>query len=691
MTIRLAIRRPIKRHIRRPVRRAVDLRDYFANDEEGFLGSSAFANLYATYLQAANITAYGDATGFVKNTLPATDKFLILNGASTTYASTPDAAALDITGDIDLRAYVVLRDWTPAVEQALIAKWTTSANFSYVFGVTNATGTLRFAYSDTGAAGGIKLSTSSVAPAGVDGEGLWVRVTYAAATGKVNYYTATEGPTETPTWTLLGTEQTITAGNIFAGSGILRVGSYDSGVGFAGKIYNAQVYNGINGTKVFDLTPNSYVSGSTYTCGTGQTVTLQGTAIIVPNELQFYQQVSASRPAASSWPKTGIFNFLASTTAQSEGTTGWTGSAVTPVAGADGILASLTETTANATHIFFPTTTTSTSGVTYTAFYVLRSATEQYMQITPSATRFSLNDWVNYDLTNTILGSKGSAGVGDIRAVPASWVATNPELAGAKIVMLQATCISTGAGSVMSLYFTNNSDATGRAPSYVGDTNSICYASRAMWVVGARDIDWYIANYQKVTSADLVEQTGAPNVSGVRGDGTDDFLNSGITAIDDSHFFAAAGQGCCIAIPLVMLPGFSGTIFAKCGATDANKQLHARVGTDGLLDIFVRGTEGANLETVADGLPHYLIYNQDGATATYMFDGMTETALTVGAAAEEILETFMLFARTIGTPALFGRYRLGLDELVVVSRSLTLAERQQLMLNAANNFGVTLS
>ena len=89
------------------------------------------------------------------------EDYLRVTGTSGDYASTPDAAALDITGDIDLRVKVALDDWTPAAESTLIAKYTATGNQrSYALAVT-ATGALIFRWSEDGTAE--KSETSSAA------------------------------------------------------------------------------------------------------------------------------------------------------------------------------------------------------------------------------------------------------------------------------------------------------------------------------------------------------------------------------------------------------------------------------------------------------------------------------------------------------------------------------------------------
>ena len=41
---------------------------------------------------------------------------LVLSGLFGNYASTPDSAALSITGDIDIKCKVAMADWTPSEE-----------------------------------------------------------------------------------------------------------------------------------------------------------------------------------------------------------------------------------------------------------------------------------------------------------------------------------------------------------------------------------------------------------------------------------------------------------------------------------------------------------------------------------------------------------------------------------------------
>ena len=94
--------------------------------------------------------------------------YLNLTGASTSGAFTPDAAALDITGDLDLRCRVS-GDWTPATDSTLVAKGNNLlGQFSYGLALLT-TGVLRMAWSTAGTLGSILTTDSTAAVGAADG------------------------------------------------------------------------------------------------------------------------------------------------------------------------------------------------------------------------------------------------------------------------------------------------------------------------------------------------------------------------------------------------------------------------------------------------------------------------------------------------------------------------------------------
>ena len=207
-------------------------------------------------------------------TFVSTGNYLYLPGIATNYASAPDSAALDITGNIDLRVKVALDDWTPSATQVLIGK-RASGQYSYQLSVLS-TGIISMAWTTDGSTTVTALST--VAPTIADGETLWIRATLSVASNyTVIFYTSTDGIT----WTQLGTTVTgVGATSIFSGTSPIEVGSVNGGTSTArGKFFRAQVLNGINGTVAFDANFESSITSLLQTSFTesstnGATVTI---------------------------------------------------------------------------------------------------------------------------------------------------------------------------------------------------------------------------------------------------------------------------------------------------------------------------------------------------------------------------------------------------------------------------------
>lgn len=198
---------------------------------------------------------YSGASGNVWSffgTARAVAGYLNLDGASGSYASTPDSEALSITGDLDLRVLCSLDDWTPAAQRTLLAKEQTTTARSYRICVNVTDGKLLLVLSADGSV--TTQATSSVAPAVADGAKLWVRATWRQSDGRVQFFTA-PGTVDVPVaadFTQLGTNQTIAIASIFDSTSVVELGSRIAGTAdlWAGKFYKAEVRNGIDGTVV---------------------------------------------------------------------------------------------------------------------------------------------------------------------------------------------------------------------------------------------------------------------------------------------------------------------------------------------------------------------------------------------------------------------------------------------------------
>ena len=201
--------------------------------------------------------------------------YVYLPGVASNFLSVPDEAALDITGDIDIRVWVAMDDWTPAVISRLLGKYGVSGQRSYLFDI-NTAGLLRFTRSNDGTA--LVTTSATVATGIADGAAKWVRVTFDADNGAsgndVRFFLSDDGLT----WTQLGsTVNTAGVATLFNSTVLVSVGADGSGIFPAtGKVYRAQVFNGIDGTKVLDIDTSVLTTGAatSFTALTGQTVTI---------------------------------------------------------------------------------------------------------------------------------------------------------------------------------------------------------------------------------------------------------------------------------------------------------------------------------------------------------------------------------------------------------------------------------
>lgn len=242
------------------------------------------------YSGSGNLTNLGTGGSALNLVLPggtndptylayAGEKYAYLPGIAGNYASTPDSAAVSVTGDIDLCVRVALTDWTPAATCSLIGKNTAAdPNRDFMLNVVATTGLLQAVWSPTGAAAAQISKSSTVAPTVADGAALWVRVTIdvdnGAAGNDVKFYTAPDSASIPSSWTQLGTTVT-TAGttSIHDGTAVLSVGAVGSGATqpVTGKVYRALVYSGIGGTLVADYDPSRSVEPhATFTASTGE-------------------------------------------------------------------------------------------------------------------------------------------------------------------------------------------------------------------------------------------------------------------------------------------------------------------------------------------------------------------------------------------------------------------------------------
>lgn len=202
--------------------------------------------------------------------------YLSLPGTANNYASTPDSAALSITGDIDLRANISLVDWIPGALSGVISKWTQSGitvlNSSYRLSVES-NGTLSLRTTSDGTT--VLVSTSTDIVHTDDGERTWIRATMDVDNGSggntVQFFVSDDGVT----WDQLGnTVVNVGTTSIFDGTSPLYLGGADNNTQMmTGTLISAEVRNGIAGSVVasFDAADGTTGATSVVSSATGET------------------------------------------------------------------------------------------------------------------------------------------------------------------------------------------------------------------------------------------------------------------------------------------------------------------------------------------------------------------------------------------------------------------------------------
>lgn len=204
--------------------------------------------------------------------------FAYFPGTAFNYMQIPDAATLDITGNIDVRARVALEDWTPQTENVIMSKAASAGQRSWYLSVTT-DGRLRFSWSSDGTNWITRDST--VATGLTDGSVKWIRATLdvdnGGAQNEVTFFLSDDNVTYT------------TLGSVVSGSGVtsifsstspVEIGSVGGGTSpMTGKLFRAMVYQEIGGTVRADIDINTNVQTeqgnvSSFTATVGGTVTI---------------------------------------------------------------------------------------------------------------------------------------------------------------------------------------------------------------------------------------------------------------------------------------------------------------------------------------------------------------------------------------------------------------------------------
>lgn len=208
------------------------------------------------------------------------DAWLDFPGTSGNLITVPDAAALDIVGDLTLIADVAMDDWTPAAVRTVIGKWGAAGTRSYKLDVDTA-GQLVLSWTTAGTTAITATSTANLSTLAA-GERRALRADLDVVNGANRQITFWTAETNAGPWTQLGTTIT-TAGttSVFSGAAPLTIGVNDT-LFMTGKTYYAQVRTGmsgtasVGGTAVLTIDPNVIptTEATVFQALTGQTVTI---------------------------------------------------------------------------------------------------------------------------------------------------------------------------------------------------------------------------------------------------------------------------------------------------------------------------------------------------------------------------------------------------------------------------------
>ncbi|MER6603906.1 hypothetical protein [Streptomyces parvus] len=219
------------------------------------------------------------------------ESYLSLDGTTGSFATTPDTAALDITGPLDLR-WEGQADWYALRAQMLIGKWGESGERSYHMRIENGLLYQQVAYD-----GFNGFSAARTLPALPRRAAL--RTTVVPDDGSGNSHWAHYwAPTMDGPWVQLSETFTSDSFTPHSGTSPLTIAPYQDDVvsrpPVAGRCFRAEVRSGVNGTVVAGPDMRPLAEGTTSWADTaGRTWTVGPDAAISDREYRFHGEISA--------------------------------------------------------------------------------------------------------------------------------------------------------------------------------------------------------------------------------------------------------------------------------------------------------------------------------------------------------------------------------------------------------------
>lgn len=198
--------------------------------------------------------------------------FVELPGVLGVYASTADSTGNSVAGALTLLIRVAFSSLSPAAQQPILTKNDGVSGDQRSWGLFLTTGgQLLLTTSPDGLPSVNNQMTTTLASHGVvENQPVWLKVDFTPSNGSNRVATFSvylEPQRVPPAPGDLDAMETVSGSPIaglFNSTAEIRVGaSYSSTAGIAGKVYRAQVMNGINGTVVADFDPSRWAGGRT--------------------------------------------------------------------------------------------------------------------------------------------------------------------------------------------------------------------------------------------------------------------------------------------------------------------------------------------------------------------------------------------------------------------------------------------
>lgn len=226
------------------------------------------------------------------------------------YVSTSDKAALDITGDIDIRIEIAPASWTMTHPDDtftdyhnILASKTGSptTQFSWVLSLTSQ-GQLYFSWTEDGAGAGANVGAIRTDIIENPTDRMAFRVTLDVNNGAggwsaVVYTSDSIDGTWTSFNTFSSTALGVTSihsgtGNVEIGGGSNGIGVYSNGKTYSGKVYAFELRDGIGGSIVAEADFRTQTIGDTsFSDGLGNTWATSGDAIITSDAIRFWGEI----------------------------------------------------------------------------------------------------------------------------------------------------------------------------------------------------------------------------------------------------------------------------------------------------------------------------------------------------------------------------------------------------------------